>query len=90
MYLYIIGIDKIRLSDGEYAGRGRLEVMNSKIWGSFCHTHWDKTDAEVACRMMRYRLVSHACFYRASYFEFLSSMHTFHIDITCILDVVLY
>ena len=43
---------KLRLVDGISPNRGRLEIVKDGLWGSVCSFHFDKTDADVACRQM--------------------------------------
>lgn len=44
----------IRLIGGEGLYEGRVEVCFSGHWGTVCHNGWDKTDAQVVCRILGY------------------------------------
>ncbi|XP_065884217.1 scavenger receptor cysteine-rich type 1 protein M130-like isoform X2 [Dysidea avara] len=45
---------RLRLVDGETSNSGRLEIFKSGLWGTVCSTHFDKVDADVACRQLQY------------------------------------
>ena len=44
----------MRLIGGPTLKEGIVQVYFNDIWGSVCDQLWDKTDADVACRMMGY------------------------------------
>ncbi len=46
---------KLRLADGISPNRGRLEIIKDGLWGTVCSVHFDKADADVACRQMGFR-----------------------------------
>ena len=43
---------KLRLVDGISPNKGRLEILKDGLWGTVCSFHFDKDDADVACRQM--------------------------------------
>ena len=43
---------RLRLVDGISPNRGRLEIFRNGLWGTVCGFHFDKADADVACRQM--------------------------------------
>ena len=45
---------KLRLIDGDNPSSGRLEILKNGVWGTVCSAHFDKTDADVACKQMGY------------------------------------
>ena len=43
---------KLRLVGGTTPNRGRLEILKNGLWGTVCSFHFDKAEADVACRQM--------------------------------------
>ena len=46
---------EVRLTDGNNAAEGRVEILYNEIWGTICDDEWDQQDATVACRMLGYK-----------------------------------
>ena len=46
---------KLRLAGDISPNKGRLEILKDGLWGTVCSFHFDKTDADVACRQMGFR-----------------------------------
>ena len=44
----------VRLVDGATADEGRVEICQSRVWGSVCDNSWDSTDAKVVCQQLGY------------------------------------
>ncbi|XP_038075981.1 deleted in malignant brain tumors 1 protein-like [Patiria miniata] len=45
----------LRLSGGDDATQGRVEIYHSDQWGTICADHWDANDAEVVCHHLGFR-----------------------------------
>lgn len=44
----------LRLVNGNSPSSGRLEILSNGLWGTVCSAHFDKADADVACKQMGY------------------------------------
>ena len=44
----------LRLIGGDNAREGSLQICHNEDWRHVCDDHWDKTDADVACRQLGY------------------------------------
>ncbi|XP_041474059.1 deleted in malignant brain tumors 1 protein-like isoform X3 [Lytechinus variegatus] len=42
----------LRLSDGQNAYEGRIEIELDGVWGTVCDNNWDKNDARVVCKQL--------------------------------------
>ena len=42
----------VRLVEGATRLEGRVEICKNNLWGTVCHTYWDKPDARVVCRQL--------------------------------------
>ena len=45
---------RLQLVDGNNPSSGRLEILKNGLWGTVCSVHFDKADADVACKQMGY------------------------------------
>lgn len=45
---------KLRLVDKLNPTGGRLEILLNGLWGTVCSYHFDREDADVACRQLGY------------------------------------
>ena len=45
---------EIRLADGGFSQRGRVEHCLNGVWGTVCDSGWDHTDAVVLCKSLGY------------------------------------
>ena len=43
---------EVRLVEGATRLEGRVELCKNNVWGTVCHTSWDKPDARVVCRQL--------------------------------------
>ena len=39
----------VRLQDGAFSNRGRVEVCNNDAWGTVCDNSWTSIDARTVC-----------------------------------------
>ena len=44
----------LRLSEGDSANEGRVEVCYGGIWGTVCDDHWGREEARVVCQELGY------------------------------------
>ena len=44
----------LRLVDKFSPTSGRLEILKDGLWGTVCSYHFDREDADVACRQLGY------------------------------------
>lgn len=45
---------QLRLSEGDYASEGRVEVCFGGVWGTVCDDGWGREEARVVCRELGY------------------------------------
>lgn len=57
IYNYLPADCLLRLSGGEYAWEGLLEINVNGEWGGVCHNGWDAADSKVACKQLGYSTV---------------------------------
>lgn len=57
-FLFFLAL-KIQLVNGSSNNEGRVELIRNGIIGTICDDRWDDADAEVACRMLGYKLVNY-------------------------------
>ena len=44
----------LRLVDGQEAIEGRLEIFHRGEWGTICDDYWNRTEADLSCRLLGY------------------------------------
>ena len=47
--------DSIRVVNGSNNGSGQVEVCRFGCWGTVCDEGWDRDDANIACRQLRFQ-----------------------------------
>lgn len=45
---------RLRLVNGNNPSSGRLEIFKNGLWGTVCSIHFNKADADVACKQLGY------------------------------------
>ena len=45
---------KLRLTGGNIANEGRVEICVNNLWGTVCDDFWGTADATVVCRQLGY------------------------------------
>ena len=44
----------LRLVDGRESNEGRLEIFHDREWGTICDDYWDRSEADLSCRLLGY------------------------------------
>ena len=46
--------DRLRLTGGNIANEGRVEICMNNQWGTVCDNSWGSADASVVCQQLNY------------------------------------
>ena len=52
---------EVRLRGSSNANQGRVEICNSRRWGTICDTNWNNVAAQVVCNQLGYTNANGRC-----------------------------